>query len=85
MEGSLAMRPSKYLLPGFLAFPLFAGCGASDAHKIVTPRILELAQALCDIGYRCCTPGEVRFYTGPFVTKDTCAERLVDSDRKSVV
>lgn len=39
----------------------------------------ELVDEICDLTFRCCSRGEVDLFFGPFVDRDSCAERLQNS------
>jgi hypothetical protein len=67
------MRTTRFAL---LA-ALFAGCGGSSADPQEVAE--DLAGALCDLSFRCCTTGEVHYILGPYVTQEDCAARLVNS------
>jgi hypothetical protein len=54
-----------------------AGCGGSSADPQEVAD--DLAVALCDLSFRCCTSGEVHYFLGHYVTPADCADRLVNS------
>ena len=54
-----------------------AGCGGSSADPQEVAD--DLATALCDLSFRCCTAGEVHFFLGHYVTPEECPDRLVNS------
>jgi hypothetical protein len=69
-------RIASLVLVGTLGVPLLGGCsGQLMGEEAAT----DLAQSICDLAFRCCTPNEVDFYLSPFVTPEDCAERLVAS------
>jgi hypothetical protein len=62
------------------AVALGAGCGGSsdaDDRPAATPRVEEVAQAVCKLFFRCCARGELNYLFGPYVTREDCAERIV--------
>jgi len=68
------MRTTRLAL---LASLVVAGCGGSSADPQEVAD--DLAGALCDLSFRCCTAGEVHYYLGPYVTQADCADRLVNA------
>src|SRR4029079_16009780 len=60
-----------------LCAALLAGCGGSSADP--KEGADDLAGALCDLSFRCCTAGDVHYFLGHYVTPDDCADRLVNS------
>jgi hypothetical protein len=52
-------------------------CG--DGSTNVEEPVGNLADAVCDLVFGCCTGGEAAVLVGPYVTVDDCAERLVNS------
>ena len=68
------MRPIRL---ASLAVILAAGCGGSSADPQEVAD--DLAAALCDLSFRCCTEGEVHYFLGHYVTPGECAPRLVNS------
>lgn len=51
-----------------------AGCSSAPP---VEPQARELAEAVCSLVSRCCTPPEMDYYLGPFVSDADCAERML--------
>ena len=56
---------------------LTSACGGSSADPQEVAD--DLAAALCDLSFRCCTAGEVHYFLGHYVTPDECPGRLVNS------
>jgi hypothetical protein len=53
------------------------GCSADPMRA--EPAAQQLAEAICDLGFRCCNEGEIHYYLSPFVSQEDCADRLVQS------
>ncbi len=62
------------------ALAVAAGCGGDDEKEPApaTPKVADLAQAVCELMFRCCARGEVNVMLGPYVTADNCAQRLLN-------
>jgi hypothetical protein len=63
------------LLIGSLAIA-FTGCSKSIEAETAAK---DLADAICDLGFRCCSQGELDYLLGPFTGEGDCAERLVSA------
>ena len=56
------------------------GCGDDEkSPPPATPKVTDLAQALCDLNFRCCARGELNLVLGPYVTRANCVERVLTS------
>jgi hypothetical protein len=55
---------------------LATACGGSRNAESTAQ---DLADAICDLAFRCCDRGEVNYYFGPFFTEDDCSERLMNA------
>ena len=57
----------------------------SLAHVVVTESLVnekfvrEFLEQICSDAQRCCSPGEVAYYFGPFTTADDCSDRLMET------
>jgi hypothetical protein len=54
-----------------------SACGGSSADPQEVAD--DLAVALCELSFRCCTTGEVHYFLGHYVTAEDCADRLVNA------
>src|SRR5262245_3758431 len=61
---------------------LLSSCGGKNN---VDPAAKELAGAVCDLAFRCCTRGELNYTLGPYVFSDDCADRVVSTAEISQV
>lgn len=67
------MQSMALVLGGVLAAAACGSPSSADPRQAAE----ELAVALCDLSFRCCTAGEVGYHLGHYVTEDDCAERLI--------
>lgn len=62
--------------------------GACSDGPSASGTVDDLAQAVCDISFRCCDRGEIDFFYGPFTDGTNCAERMrqqADVDNATII
>ena len=67
------MRTTRLALLALMA----SACGGSSADPQEVAD--DLAVALCELSFRCCTSGEVHYFLGHYVTPEDCSDRLVNA------
>ena len=74
-----AVRSSAVALTLAASVAVAAGCGDDEkSPPPATPKVADLAQAVCDLMFRCCARGELNVMLGPYVTPSNCGERLLN-------